>query len=133
MAASWMLDQEGQPRLSKRQPEFVGECPGQRFRGSALTKAAELERWPDLMGSRPAVTLHHGERSIGAMASPKPSALPTFNPPGHYAPDEVPGAKAVLHEHQLGAGEFQQVGGGCALGPQSCSHFGIKPSTACGD
>ena len=29
--------------------------------------------------------------------------------PGHSAPDEVPGGEALLHEHQLGAGELQQV------------------------
>ena len=29
--------------------------------------------------------------------------------PGHSAPDEVPGGGALLHEHQLGAGELQQV------------------------
>lgn len=31
--------------------------------------------------------------------------------PGHSAPDEVSGSEALLHEHQLGAGELQQVCG----------------------
>lgn len=50
---------------------------------------------------------------------PPNQVLPPFNPPGHYAPDEVPGAKAVLHEHQLGAGELQQVGAAVLWAPSS--------------
>lgn len=35
--------------------------------------------------------------------------------PGHSAPDEVSGGEALLHEHQLGAGELQQVCGSLPL------------------
>lgn len=39
---------------------------------------------------------------------PEPD-MPLALLPGHSAPDEVPGGEALLYEHQLGAGKFQQV------------------------
>lgn len=55
---------------------------------------------------------------------PEPMCCPPLSA-GHSAPDEVPGGGTVLHEHQLGAGELQQVCSRCL--PCSAHHVHLSP------